>query len=164
MKKSFFIVTGFIFAACATHEARDHDQRLISSLMSEKQTIAQRCYDRILKQNPQLQSGKIVMRADHDSGGHFSHWREMSAFPGSRPIYECIVENAKNWKTAEPRLVGTVDLEWHFKRPETNGLQTEQISEIIFNNETDFESCFEASLSKNPNLKFKLQRTDARHL
>lgn len=143
-------VVGICVGACATKEARLHDQQLVQALVQQKGAEAQACYIQELAQNPELPSGSIKIRFDKERGGQLRHPRLMDGFTYSEPIYNCIVSKARAWNMGEPVTMGPVDLTFNFQNDGPRMVKDEKFSELMKKHETKFAECF---LKSRPNAK-----------
>lgn len=101
--------------ACSTKVALHRDQQLIDELVASSKDEVDACYKEAISENPQIKSGKLLVRAEHLPDGSFGAIRPLKTFAGSKPIFECVQNIVSQWKTERPYTRGPVDLIWKFE-------------------------------------------------
>lgn len=158
------VVLGFLcifFSACATKEARLHDQAIIQSLLSEKGPEAEACYRQEAERNSELPSGSMKIRFDHDRQGRLARPRLMDGFSFSEPVYQCIVQKAKTWRTEQPATMGPVDLTFNFRNEGRRLIKDEVFGSYMQKHGDAFAECFlkVRPKAKRAQIDFKFRRT-----
>lgn len=105
----------FFLEACSTKVALHRDQQLINELVASSKEEVDACYKEAIEENPEMKSGKLLIRAEHLPDGSFGAIRPLKTFAGSKPIFECVQNIVSQWKTERPYTRGPVDLMWKFE-------------------------------------------------
>lgn len=113
----FSLLAPLLFVVgCSVKEEQAAYDAHVKNLIDEHQASINECYQAQLKSNEKLGEGKIRIHMDQESDGSPKDIRQVFGFQGSKPVYECMVSNIKEWKFRPTYLRGDVQITWSFSR------------------------------------------------
>ncbi len=108
------LVTLLVGCAARSQNTEEDLERKIRAHRTE----IQECYDRQVVANPLLEEGTIRLKIVQKKNGEFERIEEVSGFPGSTSVSQCISNKIRSWQIENPSSDFTYNLRWSFVKRE----------------------------------------------
>lgn len=145
-------------AGCASQQALKRDQAEVEKLANENRAAIDACYKEAIEENPELEGGKLHIRASQNPDGSFYRVRRLQGFAGSTPLFQCIRDEIETWKSDRPYTQGDIDLSWNFKIENVKDpkrLPQDQLHQTMNQYQEDFQSCHREVIAPSQNKRWE---------